>query len=378
MSRRGQFSSQGKDNAGRPNEDRENDNDKNELAVVPTSIPSWIIGFLQGGDNNAWLLKYVETHVFKTARDQIKKKRGLDLNWLVAFIATLNAGKAIVPKMLTSLLHFTKTQVTSSIMIGENDDTIRQGLFRLVRDTMVDTNKSWLSFRGRHDERDSDGKLQPLGGELKKFFAWNGIIFILDQEVLGGNDSSIAQRLIVRYLGHSNETIKQPLDYIQKKASMSEKLSVYRVLDYESEPEERDKRPLSSIDLEPKMMQQIQREVEEFFHKDSKKLYMAAGRPHRLGFLLSGPPGTGKTSLSVGIASHVGVPLVIINLQNMDNNDLETEFCGLPIPCVVLIEDIDASSADVGNRALPVEAKVPDMVEKHEQFDKDDAVDLIN
>jgi hypothetical protein len=73
--------------------------------------------------------------------------------------------------MDVSLLHFTKTQVTSSIMIGENDDTIRQGLFRLVRDTMVDTNKSWLSFRGRHDERDSDGKLQPLVGELKKFFA---------------------------------------------------------------------------------------------------------------------------------------------------------------------------------------------------------------
>jgi hypothetical protein len=62
----------------------------------------------------------------------------------------------------------------------------------------------------------------------------------------------------------------------------------------------------------------------------------------------------------------------------MDDNDLETEFRKLPIPCLVLMDDIDASSADVGNRALPVETKLQDMAGELEQFDKSEAVDLIN
>lgn len=55
---------------------------------------------------------------------------------------------------------------------------------------------------------------------------------------------------------------------------MSEKLSVHRIIVDEAGVDigERDKRPLSSIDMEPKMMGQTQREVEDFLHKDFKKL----------------------------------------------------------------------------------------------------------
>jgi hypothetical protein len=42
--------------------------------------------------------------------------------------------------------------------------------------------------------------------------------------------------------------------------------------------------------------------------------------------------------------------LVILDIQDMDDKGLERAFEGLPIPCVVLLEDVNASAADVSER----------------------------
>jgi chaperone BCS1 len=52
----------------------------------------------------------------------------------------------------------------------------------------------------------------------------------------------------------------------------------------------------------------------------------------------------------VAIASHVSVTLVIVNMQDMDDDDLERAFSSVPLPCVILLEDIDACSVDVSRR----------------------------
>ena len=141
------------------------------------------------------------------------------------------------------------------------------------------------------------------------------------------------------------------MNILKKDLENSEDLQIYKVNNNgQQRPSTRDKRSLSTIDMEPQMMRRVVREVTDFFHPKTRELYQASGRPYRHGFLLSGPPDTGKTSLSVAIASHAGVPLVIFDLQDMDDKDLEQAFENLPIPCVVLLEDVDASAADVSER----------------------------
>jgi chaperone BCS1 len=351
---------------------------QNNAPIAPTSFASWVIGVLQG-QRQSWFMQYMESHIFKQVSEQLQQRTGLDMRWLIAACIAINAGKNVAPKLLGKVLHQVKTQVTSSVTLGPNDGALRDGLLRFIRAQATNTNKSWLSLRGRHEQRNSDGELQPLPGELKQVFWFNETLFILGEPDSGsnrGNDwedqnstfnDTPEDLMIIRCLGHSNEPIIKLLEHIKKEDLKSEQLRVNKVMATGTMYDTRDKRPLSSIDLEPKMLAQIRQEVDDFFHPDSRKLYKDTGRPYRHGFLLMGPPGSGKTSLSVAIASHVSVPLVIINLQGMDDSDLEEAFASAPLPCVILLEDIDASAADVGRRAPTKKAKRKQLEQKHEQ-----------
>lgn len=204
MSRGGHSSGRGRGNAGRsdgnnrwasssspPNsgshigdqsEDRAYDDAKSETAMVSTSFASWVIGVMTGGgENKAWFLKYVETEIFKQTCEHIKKKTGLDLCRLIAVIVSTISAGTLLPKMATSFLQFFKTQVTSSVTLSPNDNALQDGLLRFVRNSAVKPEESWLAFRGRHDERDSDGELKPVVGDVKQLFTFNDIIFILNK-----------------------------------------------------------------------------------------------------------------------------------------------------------------------------------------------------
>lgn len=65
----------------------------------------------------------------------------------------------------------------------------------------------------------------------------------------------------------------------------------------------------------------------------------------RLGYLFSGPPGTGKSSLAFSLASNFGLPVYMINLSapGLSDNDIESLFSSVPRHCIVLLEDVDAT-----------------------------------
>jgi len=104
--------------------------------------------------------------------------------------------------------------------------------------------------------------------------------------------------------------------------------------------------------------------VKHFCDKSGK--YAIKGYPHKLGVLLHGPPGTGKTSLIKALAQHTGRSIVSVPLGKISTNkelmslfyDQKYNIAGEHVPIklgfkdvIYVMEDVDAASRVVRRRA---------------------------
>merc|ERR1719498_308170 len=105
--------------------------------------------------------------------------------------------------------------------------------------------------------------------------------------------------------------------------------------------------------------------LHDFERKEGK--YGVSGYPHKLGLLLHGPPGTGKTSMIKALAQHTGRSVVNVSLAQIETNqqleeimyDLNVDVIGgdtrwakrLSFSDVIFIlEDVDACNHIVRRR----------------------------
>lgn len=80
-----------------------------------------------------------------------------------------------------------------------------------------------------------------------------------------------------------------------------------------------------------------------FWHRSSK-LYQERGLPWRLGWLLHGGPGTGKTALVRHVAQSLNMPVISFVLGTFGDKEFIDEWGSLRYraPCVALLEDFHA------------------------------------
>lgn len=103
-------------------------------------------------------------------------------------------------------------------------------------------------------------------------------------------------------------------------------------------------RPLNSVILRSGVSEQIVDDVEAFLGRGS--WYEERGIPYRRGYLLWGPPGTGKSSFVEGLAGHLNYSICLLNFSSSPLSDdrlLHLLNC-LPTRTILLIEDIDSIS----------------------------------
>ena len=128
---------------------------------------------------------------------------------------------------------------------------------------------------------------------------------------------------------------------------------------------------MSTIILSAQLKVKILLDMAEFLNEATARWYTRRGLPYRRGYLFSGAPGTGKTSISFAIAGVFRLPIYVLSLQDptISENDLMILFTHLPEKCVMILEDID--SAGIRNRGKAIQTQGPHRLDS----DRKDAVD---
>jgi chaperone BCS1 len=117
-------------------------------------------------------------------------------------------------------------------------------------------------------------------------------------------------------------------------------------------------RPVDTVFTKDNQGQMIVSSIKEF--EARREWCLSRGLPHRLGILLDGPAGTGKSSLLHAIASETGRSLYYLNLGSVDD---DKELTGLVSSgrnwkkTLLVIEDFDATGVKVARKEADTEGK---------------------
>ncbi|KZV94500.1 P-loop containing nucleoside triphosphate hydrolase protein [Exidia glandulosa HHB12029] len=105
----------------------------------------------------------------------------------------------------------------------------------------------------------------------------------------------------------------------------------------------RAKRPLSSVVLDTGISERIQADLSSFIER--KSWYADRGIPYRRGYLLHGPPGSGKSSFIRALAGAFNYEICVLNLaeRGLTDDRLNVILSNIPERSILLMEDVDAA-----------------------------------
>lgn len=216
-------------------------------------------------------------------------------------------------------------------------------------------------------ERNRRAPLQFTPAPGFHFFKYKGKIVMLER-IVDNNDKAWFPQEILEFsiMGREPQLLKDMLKEARSKYLMKDKSKtvVHRPKGAEevgSPPTwvrclARPSRPLSTVVLEQKQKEMFVDDIKDYLEPGTQKWYSDRGIPYRRGYLLHGPPGTGKSSLSFAAAGLLGLKIYVLSLASKTLSDagLASLFDALPPRCVVLLEDID--TINIAQSRAPTDA----------------------
>ncbi|KAJ3887171.1 P-loop containing nucleoside triphosphate hydrolase protein [Lentinula edodes] len=103
------------------------------------------------------------------------------------------------------------------------------------------------------------------------------------------------------------------------------------------------RRPFNSVILQEGVLDSLRQDAKEFM--ETEPWYTERGIPHRRGYLLYGPPGSGKSSTIYALAGELGMEIYSLSLASnfVDDSFLQRATSSIPKNSIFLIEDIDCA-----------------------------------
>lgn len=211
----------------------------------------------------------------------------------------------------------------------------------------------WLSVKtirkGRRSNELPTVLLSPAPGTHWLF--WKGYFLIVRRERKDDKPGTNSQHqmmeretFVVKILTRNRKAV---LDLLYEARSVATPPDVERVEvlvpDFQSwdESARRLPRAIESVILPEGMAEGLVADIETFLA--SEHWYTDRGIPYRRGYLLHGPPGSGKSSIVFALASHLKLDICILSLgdSSLGDKDVRTLLGNVPPNSLVLIEDID-------------------------------------
>jgi chaperone BCS1 len=221
----------------------------------------------------------------------------------------------------------------------------------------------WLSAQGKRTQHLSvETSLRPLQGQMATTFGFvpgPGQHFIRhqgrfmmvqrirEQQMVDLNTGKPWEK--VQFIGFGQDTT-QFEGILQEAFEMAKQQEEGKTIVYSNWGTEwrpfgapRTRRPLDSVILDSGVSEGLLADLQEW--RRSKEWYLSRGIPYRRGYLLHGPPGSGKSSFIMALAGFLEYNVCVLNLaeRGLTDERLGLALANVPAQSLVLLEDIDAA-----------------------------------
>jgi hypothetical protein len=254
-----------------------------------------------------------------------------------------------------------KSSLTVSIAVDNSDDIFQRLALYLGRSDWVNRARR-LRMTEHYDDRAQSWRFTPTFGEglhlLRDDGRWFLVSRSIEQSKGPGTAPGVGRRietLTLTTLGRSQAAVRRLLERAEAVHQLQETVRVhvwmgggYMLAD------QKPRRSLDTVFMPDAQKLTIVDDLQRFL--SARDLYRARGTPYRRGYLFSGPPGTGKTTLALALASLSSRSLYIINPQTAGGDTgLQQAFAEAGADAIVVMEDLDTASVSHDRATKPAE-----------------------
>ncbi|CAG8321107.1 unnamed protein product [Penicillium salamii] len=277
---------------------------------------------------------------------RLLNRKGQSLTYVVYLLGIL----AIVRPHILSFTHWLQKYYTSTVYIQSSNETYDMLTYWISSRGLEDAARSFIA-KVNTNRRSSENTPRPAKKAIG-FSPYNGgfcfwykkkpLFYRVNEDGVGYNKR---EEVSVTCLGRSSNILKDLLkdcrdEYLK---STNHKTTIFGHHGAQWKKDRtKEIRPLSTVILREHEKAPLIQDIREFLEPKTREWYNRRSLPYRRGYLLHGPPGTGKSSFSLSIAGELSMDIYTVSVPSVDDQSLSMLFRDLPENCVVLLEDIDA------------------------------------